>query len=111
MHDPGMAVAARDLEATLRLFRALGDETRLRLVEKLRGGEQCVCDLTDELDASQPRLSFHLKTLKDAGLVTDRREGRWVYYALNPEAFAAFERVLGELRPARSASRSARTCD
>jgi ArsR family transcriptional regulator, arsenate/arsenite/antimonite-responsive transcriptional repressor len=107
MHDLVMAVASRDMEVTLRLFRALGDETRLRLIEKLRGGEQCVCDLTDELDASQPRLSFHLKTLKDAGLVTDRREGRWVYYALNPEAFATFERLLGELRPTRAA---ARTC-
>lgn len=106
-----MAPATRDMEATLRLFRALGDETRLRLIEKLRGGEQCVCDLTDELDASQPRLSFHLKTLKDAGLVTDRREGRWVYYALNPEAFATFERLLGDLRPARQGGRAARGGD
>lgn len=106
-----MATVTRDVEATLRLFRALGDETRLRLIEKLRGGEQCVCDLTDELDASQPRLSFHLKTLKDAGLVTDRREGRWVYYALNPDAFATFERVLAELRPRRSGLRMARRCD
>jgi ArsR family transcriptional regulator, arsenate/arsenite/antimonite-responsive transcriptional repressor len=69
-----------------------------------------VCDLTDELDASQPRLSFHLKTLEDAGLVTDRREGRWVYYALNPEAFATFERLLAELRPARAGQRAARRC-
>jgi ArsR family transcriptional regulator, arsenate/arsenite/antimonite-responsive transcriptional repressor len=111
MHDPDMAPAIRDVEATLRLFRALGDETRLRMVERLRGGEQCVCDLTDELDASQPRLSFHLKTLKDAGLVTDRREGRWVYYALNPEAFATFERLLAELRPTRATLRAARACD
>jgi ArsR family transcriptional regulator, arsenate/arsenite/antimonite-responsive transcriptional repressor len=110
MHDRAMAPVTGDREATLRLFRALGDETRLRLIDKLRGGEQCVCDLTDELDASQPRLSFHLKTLKDAGLVTDRREGRWVYYALNPEAFATFERVLAELRPTRPALRAARRC-
>ena len=106
-----MPTTTRDVEATLRLFRALGDETRLRLIEKLRGGEQCVCDLTDELDASQPRLSFHLKTLKDAGLVTDRREGRWVYYGLNPEAFVTAERVLAELRPSRSGLRVARRCD
>lgn len=88
-----MALATMDVEATLRLFRALGDERRLRLLEQLRGGEQCECDLTDELDASQPRLSFHLKTLKDAGLVTDRREGRWVYYAINSAALATLERV------------------
>ena len=107
-----MVAGTRDTEATLRLLRALGDETRLRLVEQLRGGEQCVCDLTDELDASQSRLSFHLKTLKDAGLVTDRREGRWVYYALNPEAFAALDRALAGLRPGRpSALRVVRTME
>jgi ArsR family transcriptional regulator len=110
MDDPGVAIAAADIEATLRLFRALGDETRLRLLEQLRGGEQCVCDLSDELEASQPRLSFHLKTLKDAGLVTDRREGRWVYYAINPEALATLERVLTELKPSRLGLRSAGRC-
>src|SRR6266850_2588033 len=68
-----MALATRGLEATARMFRALSDETRLLLLEQLRGGEQCVCDLTDELDASQSRLSFHLKTLKDAGIVVDHR--------------------------------------
>ena len=96
-----MALATSEVEATLRLFRALGDETRLRLLEQLHGGEQCVCDLTDELEASQSRLSFHLKTLKDAGLVTDRREGRWVYYMVNPEAFAILERALASLKPSR----------
>ncbi len=106
-----MAVGTRDVEGTLRLFRALGDETRLRLIEELRAGEQCVCDLTDELAAGQSRLSFHLRTLKDAGLVTDRRQGRWVYYALNPEAFAALERALGDLRPRASALRVLRSCD
>ena len=73
-----------------RLFHALSDETRLSIVQRLRFGERCVCDLTDVLDAAQSRLSFHLKVLKDAGLVTDRREGRWIYYTLNPE-------TLGEL--------------
>jgi ArsR family transcriptional regulator len=107
MDDSGMALATKDLEATARLFRALSDETRLLLLEQLRGGEQCVCDLTDELDTSQSRLSFHLKALKDAGLVTDRRQGRWIYYALNPEAFAEIHRVLAELMP----SRAAKCCD
>jgi ArsR family transcriptional regulator len=110
MHHPAMALATTDVEATLRLFRALGDETRLRLLGHLRGGEQCVCDLSDELEASQPRLSFHLKTLKDAGLVTDRREGRWVYYTINPEAFAILERVLASLKPSRLNVLAARGC-
>jgi ArsR family transcriptional regulator len=102
----------RNLEQALRLFRALGDETRLRLIEQLRGGEQCVCDLTDELETGQSRLSFHLKTLKDAGLVTDRREGRWVYYTLNAEVFDTLESILRELRPqARRLPVLRHTCD
>ena len=105
-----MALATTDVEATVRLFRALGDETRLRLLAQLHGGEHCVCDLTDELEASQSRLSFHLKTLKDAGLVTDRREGRWVYYAINPEVFATLDRVLNDLKPSRLSLRAARSC-
>jgi ArsR family transcriptional regulator, arsenate/arsenite/antimonite-responsive transcriptional repressor len=70
------------------LFHALSDETRLALLDMLRGGEQCVCDLQTALGAAQSRLSFHLRVLKDAGLVVDRKEGRWSYYALQSEAFA-----------------------
>jgi ArsR family transcriptional regulator len=110
MHHAGVGQGTTDVEATARLFRALGDETRLRLLEQLQGGEQCVCDLTDELEASQSRLSFHLKTLKDAGLVTDRREGRWVYYAINPEALAGVARALAELKPSRLTLRPDRSC-
>ena len=69
-------------------FHALSDATRLSILQRLRFGERCVCDLTDALDAAQSRLSFHLKVLKDAGLVTDRREGRWMYYTLSAEALA-----------------------
>ena len=77
-----------DTERAARLFHALSDETRLSILHRLRFGERCVCEMTDALDAAQSRLSFHLKVLKDAGLVTDRREGRWMYYTLNPEALA-----------------------
>lgn len=70
------------------LFQALSDEKRLRILSMLGAGEQCVCELTDALDVGQSLLSFHLKALKEAGLVTDRREGRWVYYTLVPEALA-----------------------
>src|ERR1035437_10870570 len=77
-----------DVARLARLFHALSDETRLRIVGKLLGGEQCVCNLTDALDAGQSRLSFHLKALKDAGLVTDRRAGRWIHYLLNPQTLA-----------------------
>jgi ArsR family transcriptional regulator, arsenate/arsenite/antimonite-responsive transcriptional repressor len=79
---------ALDTGRAARLFHALSDETRLCILERLRRGERCVCELTDALDAAQSRLSFHLRVLKEAGLVTDRREGRWMYYTLNPEKLA-----------------------
>ena len=74
-----------DLDRSVQLFHALSDSTRLSILQRLRYGERCVCNLTDALDAAQSRLSFHLKVLKDADLVTDRRQGRWMYYTLNPE--------------------------
>lgn len=77
-----------------RLFHALSDETRLRIVGRLLSGEQCVCDLTDALDAGQSRMSFHMKTLKDAGLVTDRRDGRWTHYSLSHEALSGIGTLL-----------------
>jgi ArsR family transcriptional regulator, arsenate/arsenite/antimonite-responsive transcriptional repressor len=77
-----------DTDRAARLFHALSDETRLSIMERLRRGERCVCELTDALDAAQSRLSFHLRVLKEAGLVADRREGRWMYYTVVPEALA-----------------------
>lgn len=79
-------LTALDVASTARLFHALSDATRLAVLDMLRNGERCVCELQDELDAAQSRLSFHLKVLKDAGLVRDRKEGRWSYYTLVPEA-------------------------
>ena len=78
------ARATLDTAHAVRLFHALSDETRLSILKRLRHGERCVCELTDVLDAAQSRLSFHLRVLKKAGLVTDRREGRWMYYTLTP---------------------------
>jgi ArsR family transcriptional regulator len=92
-----------DTQRAVRLFHALSDGTRLSILQRLRMGERCVCDLTDALDAAQSRLSFHLKVLKDAGLVTDRREGRWMYYTLNTDALAE----VGELATGLAAAPSA----
>ena len=84
-----MATRTRtDTDRAARLFHALSDGTRLSILERLRFGERCVCDLTDALEAAQSRLSFHLKVLKDVGLVTDRREGRWMYYTMNTETLS-----------------------
>ena len=86
-----------DTDRAARLFHALSDATRLSILQRLRFGEQCVCNLTDALDAAQSRLSFHLKVLKDAGLVTDRREGRWMYYTMNVEALAEVSELADAL--------------
>jgi ArsR family transcriptional regulator len=88
-----------DLARAARLFHALSDETRLAVIEMLRDGERCVCDLQAALDAAQSRLSFHLKVLKDVGVVTDRKQGRWVHYALDRDTFAEIETLIGELKP------------
>jgi len=107
-----MVAKAREIEKVRQLFHALADETRLRIVDRLLGGEQCVCDLTDTLEAGQSRLSFHLKTLKDAGLVRDRRQGRWVYYSLNPGALDLVGEFVSEVRSSvRRAGAASRNCD
>ena len=80
------AATAPDIDRAVALFHALSDSTRLAALEMLRSGERCVCELQDTLDVAQSRLSFHLKVLKDAGLVSDRKEGRWSYYSIIPGA-------------------------
>lgn len=79
-------------------FHALSDPLRIQILELLRQQELCVCDLCDRLCVPQPKLSFHLKTLKEAGLVRSRQEGRWIYYSLNLAQFLALEQYLAEYR-------------
>jgi ArsR family transcriptional regulator len=67
-------------------YKALADTTRLRCLMLLtREGELCVCELTHALDAPQPKVSRHLATLREVGLVLDRRQGLWIYYRIHPE--------------------------
>jgi len=94
-----------------RAFQALSDETRLQIVEMLSTGEHCVCDLQDALGAYQSRLSFHLRKLKDAGLVRDRKEGRWVHYSLDPDALEELAAHLQAVRPPGGPLPSGRCCD
>ena len=86
-----------DLSRSTRIFHALSDETRLAVVQMLGGGERCVCDLQDALDVAQSRLSFHLKVLKEAGIVTDRKDGRWSYYTLVPVALTEAHDIVHAL--------------
>ncbi|MDE2571263.1 MAG: helix-turn-helix transcriptional regulator [bacterium] len=85
---PQAKVVELDLAAEAGLFRALADPHRLAILATLgrAEGEVCVCDFTAGLPLYQPRVSHHLRLLREAGLVTCERRGTWVYYALAPEA-------------------------
>jgi ArsR family transcriptional regulator len=92
--EPPMAGdAAVDLAAT---FKALGDPTRVAIVNRLTKVESvCVCDLTAAFELSQPTISHHLRILRDAGLVEVERRGTWAYYALVPDAIERLRDVFG----------------
>lgn len=62
----------------INVFKALSDETRLRILKLLEHGELCVCDIVAAIDTIQPKISFHLSALKEAGLINDRKEGKWI---------------------------------
>jgi ArsR family transcriptional regulator len=78
----------------IRVFRALSDETRLRMLKLLSEGELCVCEIMQALDISQSRASRNLGILKDAGLLVDRRNGQWVHYSLNQEGVTGYAPLL-----------------
>jgi len=84
----------RDL---VKVFKALADEARIRLLKLLQQRELCVCELMQALNMTQSRVSRNLGILKDAGLVQDRREGLWVHYPLNEESFNAYAEPLLDL--------------
>lgn len=92
--EPLSTAAAVEMAAK---FKALSDPVRLRLLSSIAshaGGEACVCDVSAGVQVSQPTVSHHLRVLRDAGLLTSRREASWVYYAVVPEALAALSTLL-----------------
>ena len=94
-----MPSATLDIPRIAQLCNALADEARVEIIARLLDGEKCVCDLSDALETGQSRLSYHLRVLKDVGLVTDRRDGRWSFYTLERTAFLEVEALLAGLRP------------
>ncbi|MGB7085994.1 MAG: metalloregulator ArsR/SmtB family transcription factor [Phormidesmis sp.] len=84
--------------AILPLFQAIADGYRVQIIELLRDQELCACDIAKRLDITQSKLSFHLKTLREAGLIEGRQEGRWIYYRLNLQQFIVLERYIAEFR-------------
>ena len=71
------------MENLLEIFKTLSDETRLRILKLLEDGELCVCGIVAALDMIQPKVSFHLGVLKEAKFITDRRQGKWIYYRIS----------------------------
>lgn len=94
------ALMATPLPRSAPLFAALADPTRLAILEQLRRGEQCVSDLCAAVAVSQSLMSFHLKVLRDVGLVFARKAGRTVWYALDSTGLSRLERVAQLLRGA-----------
>ena len=84
------------------MFKALADETRLRILNLLVRGELCVCDIVTVLDIGQSKASRHLACLRNAGLVSDRRDGVWMHYSLAEPRGATHRRVLDWLAEAQS---------
>lgn len=86
-------------------FRLLGDPTRLRCLLLLQSeGELCVCELTEALEASQPKISRHLASLREAALVSDRRQGQWIFYRIHEALPTWQQQVLRECLAAQKAS-------
>ena len=85
------------VEQMAQIFKALSDENRIRILKQLRDGEKCGCELLEELKISQPTLSHHMKILCDSGLVTGRKEGKWIHYSINCETACCLREKLANL--------------
>lgn len=77
----------KQMKKIAEFYKALGDETRLKIVEMLSEQEMCVCEIIARLNMSQPAVSHHLKILRQAGVVKDSRDGKWIYYSLDVDVF------------------------
>ena len=97
VHQPVRQAESLTGDQAQLLLRVLAEPIRLQVVQALAEGERCVCDLTSELDLAQPKLSFHLKVMKEAGLITARQQGRWMYYRLCPALLLLLRDWLGAL--------------
>ena len=98
-------LSGKNRAKTAELCHAFADETRLDILDQLKDGERCVCELTDALQTGQSRLSFHLKVLKDAGLIHDRPEGRWIYHTINSDAVEELKDLVASLKTMRKIAR------
>jgi ArsR family transcriptional regulator, arsenate/arsenite/antimonite-responsive transcriptional repressor len=97
----GAQLEQDESETLARIFKALGDPTRVRLLSMISAAdarEACVCELTDPVGLSQPTVSHHLKQLVDAGLLTREQRGKWAYYRVVEETLTALSHALAPPR-------------
>ncbi len=86
-----------DEKSVARIFKALCDENRIRILRILQSGEKCACRLLEALNVTQPTLSHHMKILCDSGIVSGRKEGKWMYYSISAEGANIAVNLLIEL--------------
>lgn len=79
------------------MFKAFCDENRLQILDLLRGGERCACNILDEMQITQPTLSHHMKILCDSGVVVGRKEGKWMHYSISEDGLENVTKYLNEL--------------
>jgi ArsR family transcriptional regulator len=103
LKDLGAVAERHELRVMADLVKSMADETRLTILSMLRDGEMCVCEFMEALPVSQPAVSHHLRILRQAGLITDRRQGKWIFYSLNPEVIESTALLLDRMlfQPAR----------
>lgn len=86
-----------DIKKKTKLLKALGEPNRLQILEHLREGDKCACDILELIELSQPALSHHMKILEDVEIVKSVKEGKWVRYSLNPNGFQQIQGIIDEL--------------
>ena len=95
-----------DSDQFIGIMESLSDPIRINILELMMGGEICVCDIVKVTGLSQSKISYHIKILKDSGLISDRQEGRWVYYKLDLEVLSDIKNWRGNLIQSSSSKRS-----
>ena len=84
-------------ENNARVFKAFCDEKRLAVLELLRGGEKCACELLEQMDISQSTLSHHMKILCESGVVIGRRDGKWMHYSISKSGAENAKELIDEI--------------
>lgn len=86
------------IEEYVPILKALADPNRLAIIEHLTRGEACVCELLELFSVTQPTLSHHMRILSEAGLVSGRREGKWIHYSINVQRLQSFKDFIASIQ-------------